>query len=149
MIVTCQSGTSTQKQVEATSFFVFFLQTGEFGHQLEIVIVTCQSGTSTQKQVEATSFFVFFLQTGGFGHQLEIVIVTCQSGTSTQKQVEATSLDLEQLKVSTTYIMPLIYTRYFSCFRRVRDLCSIWHASLIGLVLGFKESTSFYFPQFY
>ena len=51
------------------------------------------------------SFFVFFLQTGGFGHQLEIVIVTCQSGTSIQKQVEVTSLDLEQLKVSTAYIM--------------------------------------------
>ena len=28
VIATCQSGTSTQKQVEATSFFEFFLQTG-------------------------------------------------------------------------------------------------------------------------
>ena len=106
------------KQIGHAFIFVFFLQTGGFGHQLEIVLVTCQSGTSIQKQVEATSFFVFFLQTGGFGHQLEIVIVTCQSGTSIQKQAEATSLDLEQLKVSTTYIMPLIYTRYFFLFSK-------------------------------
>ena len=72
------------------------------------------------KQIGHTFIFVFFLQTGGFGHQLEIVLVTCQSGTSIQKQVEATSLDLEQLKVSTTYIMLLIFTRYFSCFGRAR-----------------------------
>ena len=68
------------------------------------------------KQICQAFIFVFFLQTGGFGHQLEIVIVTCQSGTSIQKQVETTSLDLEQLKVSTIYIMPLIYTRYFHVF---------------------------------